>query len=57
MKTIRIVSGILALGQVGWAAAIIALGSAAPTWALVVGAIVAAVGTAGPGILRGMVEP
>ena len=56
MRSIRILSGILALGQLAWAAALVAL-PAAPTWALVTGAVLAALGTAAPGILRGMVEP
>ena len=57
MKSLRIVSGILALAQLGWAAALVALGSIAPHWALVVGAVVAAIGTAGPGILERMGTP
>lgn len=57
MKAVRIASGILALGQLAWAAALVSLGAGAPTWALVTGAILAALGTAGPGILKGMVEP
>lgn len=56
MKAIRIISGILALGQLAWAAALVSLGAGAPVWALVTGAVLGALGTAGPGILRGMVE-
>ena len=56
MKTIRIISGILALGQLAWAAAL-AVAPSPPAWALVAGAVIAALGTAGPGILKGMVEP
>jgi hypothetical protein len=55
MRAIRIISGILALGQLAWAAALVAA-PGAPRWALVVGAVLAAIGTAGPGILKGMVE-
>jgi hypothetical protein len=55
MKSIRIISGILALGQLAWAAALVA-SPGAPRWALVTGAVLAALGTAGPGILRGMMS-
>ena len=55
MKSIRIISGILALGQLAWAA-VIGAWPASPRWALATMAVLAALGTAGPGILRGMVE-
>jgi hypothetical protein len=53
-KYLRIISGVLTFAQLGWAAAIAALGGKAPTWALVIGAVVAAIGTAAPGILERM---
>jgi hypothetical protein len=52
MKPIRVLSAFLTIAQIGWAAAIIALGTATPLWALVTGAVLAAVGTAAPGILE-----
>jgi hypothetical protein len=53
-KYLRIISAVLALGQVGWAAALVALGGKAPMWCLVAGACIAAVGTAAPGIFKSM---
>ena len=53
-KAFRIISGVLSLAQLGLAASIGALGSAVPKWLLVLGAVVAAIGTAAPGIFERM---
>lgn len=55
-ETFRIISATLALAQLGWAAALGAYGPGVPRWALVVGAVVAAIGTAAPGLLKGLEE-
>ena len=56
-KYLKIISAVLTLGQVGWAAALVALGGKAPLWCLVAGACIAAVGTAAPGIFKSMESP
>lgn len=55
-KYLRIMSAVLALLQLGWAAAIGAAGDGVPKWAIMVGAVVAAIGTAAPGIFKGLEE-